>query len=204
MGRLALLGTSNPLLAVRKSKGYALQSNYGLLPHGSLEPSLIHLVANTIKRSLIQLGLKNFIHRWFGNFRHMILSEIYTIGPGWEYACEYLNVSFHANFCSGVSEREGVFRSYRFLNKNYHYFITIEDDFGPNMLKEYLTTVSRRSFCITILEGTEAGADQRKDRRKAETPKAETNWMNRHMCLFKRLRRRRGRRRRRRRRGILY
>lgn len=50
-----------PIVADRKSKGYALQSNYGLPLHASLEPSLIHLVANTIKRSLIQLDI--FIHR---------------------------------------------------------------------------------------------------------------------------------------------
>ena len=64
-------------------------------------------------------------------------------------------------------------------------------DRRPNMLKGCLTTVSRRSFCITVQEGREAGADQRKDGRNATTPKAETNWMNRHLCLFKRLRRRR-------------
>ena len=32
---------------------------------------------------------------------------------------------------------------------------------------------------------------QRKDGRKATTPKTETNWMNRYVCLFERLRRRR-------------
>ena len=47
------------------------------------------------------------------------------------------------------------------------------------------------SFFITVQEGTEAGADQRKDGRKATTLKAESNGMNRLMCLFKGLRRRR-------------
>ena len=65
----------------------------------------------------------------------------------------------------------------------------IEDDIGPNMFKECLTTVSQRSFCITVQGGTEAETYQRKDERKATILKAETNWKNRHMCLFERLRR---------------
>ena len=68
----------------------------------------------------------------------------------------------------------------------------IDCDIGPNMWKECLTTVSRRSFCITVQRGrggTEAEADQRKDGRKTMIPKAETNWINRHVCLFERLRR---------------
>ena len=47
----------------------------------------------------------------------------------------------------------------------------IEGEIGPNMWKECLTTVSRRSFCITVQGSTEA--DQRKDGRRATTPEAD-------------------------------
>ena len=65
----------------------------------------------------------------------------------------------------------------------------IKGDIGPNMWKECLTTISRRSFCIAVQGGVEAEAEQRKDGRRATTPKAETNRKNRHVFLFERLRR---------------
>ena len=54
----------------------------------------------------------------------------------------------------------------------------IEGDIGSNMLKECQTTVSQRSFSITVQGDTGVETDQRKDGRKAITPKAKTNWMN--------------------------